>query len=336
MFLTLLSGTTEGLLWALLAIGVYISYRILDMADLTCEGSVVLGGVVCGVLMWDHVNPILAILIAFLAGCLAGCVSALLTTKLKIPPILSGILTMLSLYTINIRIMSLAIGRSGANSIGPNNPEGVSISDNTIFRATERAVESIFGFLRDTLGWGFLPKDLTKNDVAIFVTAFVCILIIVILYFLFGTEIGAAIRATGTNEKMCRAQGINTDTTKIIGLALSNGLIAVSGALLYQYNVSMDVNFGAGSIVIGLASIIIGEVVFMKAKNFFLKLLGIIVGSIIYRVIIAFIIKETGEAQDVKLLSAAVVVLALVLSTYGRQIVSSIGKKFKKEGKANG
>lgn len=297
----LLSGVTQGLIWAILALGVYLSYRILDVADLTCEGCITLGASVAAMLIWKEVNPVLGVIIAFLAGCLAGIITGLLQTKLKIPPILAGILTMISLYSINIHIMSLATGASGTANLSLLN-----FKNGTIFAP-----------LSNLLG-------LNKTMTALILGIVIVVLIIVVMYWFFGTEIGSAIRATGTNEKMCRAQGINTDTTKIIGLALSNGLIATSGALLCQYQGYSDVNMGVGSIVIGLASIIIGEAIFMKAKNFAVKLSGIIVGSVLYRVVVTFVIASGMPSTDLKLMTAVIVIVALVLTSFAG--------KFKKKG----
>ena len=301
----LLSGGTQGLIWGLLALGFYIAFRILDFADMTCEGSITLGASVTALCIWHGVNAFLALPIAFLSGCVAGLVTGLLHTKLKIPPILSGILTMSALYSINIHVMSAATGNGGTANVSLLN-----FSSNTIFLMLKTII------------------PLTKTNVALIFGVLLTVGIISALYWFFGTELGCAIRATGNNEKMCRAQGINTDSTKIVGLALANGLIALAGAMLCQYQGYSDVKMGVGSIVIGLASIIIGEAIFAKAKNFYLRLIGIVVGSIIYRVIVALVIFSGMPADDLKLMTAAVVILALAFTNFRPQITRAIKNFF--------
>lgn len=313
MISILLSGVTQGLIWALLAIGVYLSYRVLDIADLTCEGCITLGASVAAMLIWMQFDPLLAVAISFFAGCIAGTVTGILHTKLKIPPILSGILTMISLYSINIHVMSLASKKPGTANLNLLN-----YSSKTLFTRFGRLL------------------NLDKDTSALIIGVLFCAGVIAVLYWFFGTEIGSAIRATGNNEKMCRAQGINTDRTKIIGLALSNGLIALSGSLLCQYQGYSDVNMGVGAIVIGLASIIIGEAIFARAKSFFLKLTGIVVGSVIYRMVVAFVIYSGMPSTDLKLMTAVVVVVALCL-TSSRSLLSNVfRKKTGKAGNGNG
>ena len=289
----ILSGAAQGLIWGLLALGFYIAFRILDFADMTCEGSITLGGAITTMLIWKGVSVALAIPISFVAGCIAGAVTGLLHTKLKIPPILSGILTMTALYSINIHIMSLAAGVSGTANLSL-----LKFRDSTIFVA-----------LKNLLG-------MSTRNITLIVGLITVAAVIGILYWFFGTELGCAIRATGNNEKMCRAQGIATDTTKIFGLAIANGLIALSGSLLCQYQSFADVKMGTGSIVIGLASIIIGEALFAKAKNFALKLTGIIVGAVVYRIIVAIVIYSGMPSDDLKLMTAAVVVIALTVTNF--------------------
>ena len=296
----LLSGGTQGLIWGLLALGFYIAFRILDFADMTCEGSITLGASVTALCIWHGVNAFLALPIAFLSGCVAGLITGLLHTKLKIPPILSGILTMSALYSINIHVMSAATGNGGTANVSLLN-----FSENTIFSIIKTVI------------------PLTKTNVALIFGAILTVGIISALYWFFGTELGCAIRATGNNEKMCRAQGINTDSTKIVGLALANGLIALAGAMLCQYQGYSDVKMGVGSIVIGLASIIIGEAIFAKAKNFYLRLIGIVVGSIIYRIIVALVIFSGMPADDLKLMTAVVVVVALAFTNFRQQITKA-------------
>ncbi len=292
MLATIISGISEGFVWAILALGVYISFRLLDFADLSCEGSITLGASLAAMFIYKGVNPFLATLLAFCGGCIAGSVTAILTTKLKIPPILSGILTMISLYSINIHIMSHATGISGTANLSL-----LTVRNNTIY-----------GYIKS------LIPGMGKDDIILLSGIVFAVAIIGILYWFFGTEMGCTIRATGSNEKMCRAQGINTDTTKIIGLAISNGLIALSGAMICQgQRLASEVNMGVGAIVIGLASIIIGETIFMKVKNFALRLFGIVVGSVIYRVVVSVVIYSGMPPADLKLMTAVIVMVALSL-----------------------
>lgn len=270
----------QGLLWSIMGIGLYISFKILDYADMTVDGSFALGGCVSAwAIFYNGLNPFLALLLAFAAGCLAGAVTGLLHTKLKIPAILAGILTMLALYSINLRIM-------GQPNLSMSNAD-------TVF--------SILG--------GVLP--LSRTNLNIVVGAIAAALIIGLLYWFFGTKLGSAIRATGNNEKMVRAMGINTDIMKIIGLVLANGLVSLSGSLVAQSQSYGDVNSGIGSIVIGLASIIIGEVFLGRDRSFATKLIAVVIGSIVYRIIVAVVLQLGLQTTDLKLLTAALVVLAL-------------------------
>ncbi len=301
---TLLSGVGQGIFWAVLALGVYISFRLLDFADLTCEGSITLGASVAAMLIWKGVNPFLAAFISFFAGMLAGTLTGVLHTKLRIPPILSGILTMISLYSINIHIMSLATGSEGTANLSL-----LKFSDGTV----QKIVASFLG----------IPKNLAS----IVLGAVIVAALIALLYWFFGTELGCSVRATGANEKMCRAEGIDTDFMKIIGLALSNGLIALAGALICQYQGYSDVNMGVGSIVIGLASIIIGETLFSHVINFAMKMLGIAVGAIVYRIVVAVVIYSGMPATDLKLMTAVIVMAALSLPILRERTAKSGAKK---------
>ena len=288
--MAIFGATSQGLTWAILALGVYISFRILNFADLSVEGSFALGGSVSAVLIvgfqW---HPLLSILIATGAGMMAGSVTGILHTKFKIPAILSGILTMIGLYSINLRIMGRA-----------NTPL---ISSNTI-------ISSIKDFLPAASELGMKDSTL-QTSVTIAVGLLFSIAIIGVLYWFFGTEIGCCIRATGNNEAMVRAQGVSTDKMKIFGLILSNGLIAMSGALVTQSQGYADIGMGIGAIVIGLASIVVGEVIFFKVRHFALKLLTIVAGSIIYRIIIAVVLQGGLNPNDMKLMTAIIVALAL-------------------------
>lgn len=291
VFLAILGAVSQGLFWAILAFGIYITFRILNFADMTCEGSFATGGSVCALLVvvfnW---NPYLSLIVATLAGMTAGAITGLLHTKLKIPSILAGILTMISLYSINLRIM----GQS-----------------NTPFLRDESTIITI---IKDLLP---SAKELGMKDSTLQILVVIVLgllfsaLMIGFLYWFFGTEIGCAIRATGNNEAMVRAQGGNTNKYIIIGLIVSNGLISLSGALVAQSQGFADVTMGVGAIVIGLASIIIGEVIFYRKISFAHKLIAIVVGSIIYRIIIAIVLQMGLDTSDLRLLTAIVVAIAL-------------------------
>lgn len=265
----------QGLIWGIMAIGVYITFRVLDFADLTVDGTLATGGATLVTAMMNGVNVYVALVIAFAAGCLAGLVTGLLNTAFGIPPILAGILTQLALYSINLRILGKA-----------NQP-----------------VSSYKYHLICTMS--------ELNKALLVATAFVLV-IIAILYWFFGTEIGHAIRATGTNMNMARANGININSSKILALVISNGLVALAGGLLAQYQGYSDINMGRGAIVIGLAAVIIGEVLLGKIfKNFALKLLSVAIGGIIYYVVMQFVISLGLNTDDLKLLTAAVVAVFL-------------------------
>lgn len=296
------SPIAQGMVWGIMAIGVYITFKILDLADLTVDGSFGTGGAVLVVLTLNGMNVYLSLLIAFLVGCVAGLVTGIFHTKFGIPAILAGILTQLALYSINLRIMS---GRA-------NTP------------ISKRNFDLIITSYESDL-----PK--TILIIAIFVAA-----IITVLYWFFGTELGHSLRSTGCNPAMSRANGINTDTRKIIGLVVSNGIVALSGGLLAQFNGSADVNMGRGAIVIGLAAVIIGEVIFGKIfKNFALRLLSAVIGGIIYYIVISLVLKMGLNANDLKLLSALVVALFLGIPYWKSKIAPKRVKSEAKEGADN-
>ncbi len=312
MFVTLLSGAGQGLIWAVLALGVYISFRLLDFADLTCEGSITCGAAVAATVIYKGGNVYVALLLAFIAGLLAGMVTGLLHTKLKIPPILAGIISMISLYSVNIHIMSIGTGSSGTGNL------------------------SLLNSLNKTLYIG-LNNFFKLNNLRVttlLVGIVICGILIALLYWFFGTSLGSTIRATGDNEKMCRAQGINTDLTKILGLALSNGLIALAGGLLCNNMKGCNVNMGTGAIVIGLASIIIGESLFRRLPGFAWKLVGIVVGAVIYRVVVTYVIYFGVPTDDLKIMTAAVVVVALSFGTFKKPIENFFKKTFAKKASA--
>lgn len=268
-----------GLLWAVMTIGVYITYRILNIADLTVEGSIALGAAIAAQAIVKGVDPYIATGISLIGGMAAGLVTGILHTVLKIPALLSGILTMIALYSINLRVL-------GKASVSLLRME-------TVYTVFEK-----FG---------------VDSSWSIIILGLICVaLVICLLYWFFGTEIGCAIRATGNNPRMVRAQGIDTNSMIILGLIISNGLVALSGALIAQYQTFSDVQMGAGSIVIGLASVIIGEVLFGR-RNFMMRLMSLAFGAITYRIIIAFVLKLGMHSNDLKLFTAITVAIALSL-----------------------
>ena len=277
----------QGLAWGIMAIGVYITYRILDIADLTVDGSLATGGAVCAVGISLGLNPWLALLLAVISGMLAGLVTGLLHTKCGIPAILSGILTQLALYSLNLRIMAIGTDSTTRATIA------VSV-DNHQLLLSSRYIRSIG----------------LNNPLILLVLGVV--VVIGALYWFFGTEMGCSLRATGANTNMARAQGINTSFAKVLALVVSNGLVALSGALLAQYQGSATIDMGRGAIVIGLAAVIIGEVLFSKCfVNFALKLLSAVFGAIIYYVVITLVLRLGLESTDLKLLTALVVAVFL-------------------------
>lgn len=276
----LLAAIALGLLWAIMTIGVFLTYRVLDIADLTVEGSIVLGAAVAAVMIYHGMPPFLATITACLAGAVAGLITGLLHTKLKIPALLAGILSMIALYSINIRVM---LGSANISLLR---------------KAT------VFTPLMDV--------GLSKNLAVIVTGLAVAILVVAAIYWFYNTEIGCAIRATGSNGAMARAQGIPTDATKIAGLSISNGLVGLSGGLIAQYLGFADVQMGVGAIVIGLASVIIGEVLF-GTKTFRRTLIALVCGAVTYRMIIALVFEAGMPATDLKLFTAITVAIALAL-----------------------
>ena len=281
ILLAIQGAVSQGILWGIMALGIYLTYRILDVADLTVDGSFALGGCTCAALITAGLNPYLSLIVAILAGMLAGFVTGILHTKCQIPAILAGILTQIGLYSINLRIM----GRSNTPLL---------------------KVPTIFKGIAEAIG-------LAQNWVSMVVGLIFTIILIVFLYWFFGTEIGSAIRATGNNENMVRSLGMNTNTHKVLGLAISNGLVALSGALVTRSQGYADVKQGTGAIVIGLAAIVIGEVIFGWFRNFACKLAAAVIGSVIYFVIRAVVLQLGLNPNYMKLLSAIIVALALCI-----------------------
>lgn len=283
------SAIAQGLIWGIMAIGIYVTYKILDIADLTVDGSLCTGGATCVILLVNGCPMWLALICSILAGMLAGLITGILITKLKIPAILAGILTQLALYSINLHIMGF-----GTTSFSKSNLP-ISVDKYNLI-VSSRYV-----------------RELSLRNPIIVVILFVAI-VIAILYWFFGTELGCSIRATGANQFMARSQGINTDKAKVIGLVISNSLVALTGALLSQYQGFADINMGRGAIVIGLAAVIIGEQIFDKVfKNFALKLFACVLGAIIYYLVIQFVLKLGLSTDDLKMLTAIVVAIFLAI-----------------------
>lgn len=272
------STVAQGLMWSILAIGVFLSFRVLDVPDMTCEGSFPLGGAIAASMIAAGASPWLAIAAGALGGLLAGIVTGILYTKLKIPAILAGILTMIALYSVNLHVM----GKANISLLRVD----------TIFSTTASLLH-------------------VSNSVAAFlVPAVLLFLCSAFIYWFFGTELGMCIRATGYNTQMVRAQGVNTDTMIIIGLFISNALIGLCGAVVAQNNGFADVGMGIGTIIIGLASVIIGEVI-LGVDSFSASLAAVILGSVLYRVVIAVVLYMGMPPNDLKLFTAIIVVLAL-------------------------
>ncbi len=287
----------QGLIWGIMAIGVYITFRLLNYADLTVDGSLGLGGAVAVMLILHGYSPTLVLIVSFISGLLAGLVTGLLHTALGIPDILAGILTQIALYSVNLNIM----GRSN---------QAVSVDKYPLIVSLR-----------------YIPH-------AIVISAIFVVLIIAVLCWFFATEQGYTIRATGCNENMARAQGINTSKSKVIGLALSNGLVGLSGGLIAQYSGNSDVNMGRGAIVIGLAAVIIGEVIghalFKRRMNFALNLFFAAFGAVIYYLVITFVLWLGLSSQNLKLFSAIVVALFLAVPYLKNKYSASFMKAAKR------
>ena len=277
----LIPTVAQGLMWALMALGVYITFRVLDIADLSVEGSFPLGAAVAATALVSGYGVTAAFLLAAVAGALAGIVTGILTTKLKIPPLLAGILTMIGLYSVNLHVMGKA-------------------------NVALLRVDTVFSY---AAGMGL------TSDMAMMAVGLVGVMLVgVILYWFFGTEYGCSLGATGANVNMARAQGINTGRAKVVGLMLSNGLVALSGALLTQYQGYADVSMGRGAIVIGLAAVIIGEVLFGKIfRNFATKLIAVSIGAIIYYIVMQVVLWLGLPTNYLKLLTALVVAMFLAV-----------------------
>ncbi|PWM53999.1 MAG: ABC transporter permease [Clostridiales bacterium] len=294
-------AVAQGLIWGIMAIGVYITYKILDIADLTVDGSLCTGGAVCIMMMLAGYGYVPSLIGAFIAGMLTGLATGLLHTAMGISAILAGILTQLGLYSVNLKIMGKA-----------NQPINVNNYD-------------LLVSLRNV-------KDVPIWQNSIFITFVITVVLIAILYWFFGTELGCGLRASGCNADMCRAQGINVSFNKVLGLVLSNGLVALSGGLLAQYQGFADVQMGRGAIVIGLAAVVIGEALFGRIfQNFALRLLSVSLGSIIYYLVLQIVIWMKLDPQLLKLLSAMIVAVFLAIPYWKSKYFA----KVKKEGISN-
>lgn len=269
-------AVAQGLIWGIMALGVYLTYKILDVADLTVDGSFCTGGAIAAVLIASGMNPLLALLFALLAGMIAGFITGILHTVLGIPAILAGILCQLGLYSINMRIM----GRANV----------------TISRTQYKLLLTSFDPIKS------IPVALIA-----------VVLVIAVIYWFFGTELGSSLRATGNNEHMARAQGINTNRCKVLGLILSNGLVGLAGGILAQYQGNADINMGRGAIVIGLAAVVVGEIVLGKRQPFAVRLFATVVGAIVYYAVLAVVLWLGLETTDLKLFSALTVALFLCI-----------------------
>lgn len=277
---SIIGATSQGLIWGIMVLGVYITYKVLDVADLTVDGSLATGGCVFAICSLNGIDATLSLLIALFFGGCCGFITGILHTKFKIPAILAGILTQLALYSINLRIL----GDKANVSIGKN---VTNIS----------YVSKLF--------------NITQAQSGLIVSSVIVIICIVFLYVLFGTEIGSTIRATGNNEQMARSVGVDTDKTKLAGIVLSNMLVGLSGALLVQMNKYADVGMGKGAIIYGLASIVIGEVFFKHFTNFAVKLLSTVIGCIVFFIIRAIVLRLGMKPNDMQLLSSLIVAIAL-------------------------
>ena len=287
-------AVAQGLIWGIMAVGVFITYKILDIADLTVDGSICTGMAVCAVLMTNGVNVWVAMLCSLIAGMLTGLVTGIFHTFMGIPAILAGILTQLILWSVNLKILG------GANLALPARTYDVIVT-------------------------------LLRRESSIFILIAFVVVLAALLYWFFGTEFGSAVRATGSNIKMSRAQGINTDFNKIFCLVLSNGIVALSGSLLAQYSGSADINSGRGAIVIGLAAVIIGEAIISKiSKNFFIHLIGVVLGGVVYYIVYQVVICLKIDTDFLKMLSALVVAVFLAVPYWKKKYFSK-PKQLKKE-----
>ena len=288
-------AVAQGLIWGIVAVGIYITYKILDIADLTVDGSLCTGGAVCIMMLLAGYGNTVSLIAALVAGMLTGVVTGFLNTAMGIPAILAGILTQLGLYSINLKIME-----NRANQpINANNYD-------------------LLVSLRNI-------KNVPFFENTIFIVMAITVVIVLLLYWFFGTEFGCTLRASGSNEAMCRAQGINVNLNRVVGLTISNGLVALAGGLLAQYQGFADVNMGRGAIVIGLAAVVIGDAIFGRLfNNFAFNLVAVSLGSIIYYLVLQVVIWRGLDAQMLKLLSAIIVAIFLAIPYVKKQYFKSV------------
>lgn len=295
------AAVAQGMIWGIMAIGVYLTYKILDFADLTVDGSIVTGAAVCAMMITSGKPMWMALILSVIAGMLAGLVTGIFHTFMGIPAILSGILTQLVLWTVNLKIMG------AANRALPANKFHLIVARIELYKSIFHLFLFVFG-------------------------------VVALLYIFFGTEFGASIRATGANRNMSRAQGVNTNLTTVVGLVVSNGFVALAGALLAQYQGNSDINMGKGAIVIGLAAVIIGEAAFgwMSRNNFAVKLFAVVLGSIVYYIVYTTVIYLGLDADYLKMLSAILVAVFLAVPYWKKTYFANLSdkkenKKSKKE-----
>ena len=300
-------AVAQGMVWGIMAIGLYITYKVLDIADLTVDGSICTGAAVCAAMMTVGYSVPVAMLAAFIAGLLAGLLTGIFHTFMGIPAILAGILTQLVLWSVNLKIMGMALEKTSAANLP----------------LSGRTYKTLITML--------------DMDRSLIILEVICIILIAVLYFFFGTEYGCSLRATGANPGMSRAQGINTDAAKIFGLVLSNGIVAFSGALLAQYQGNSDINMGKGAIVIGLAAVIIGEALFgwLSRNNFALKLITVVLGGIVYFVVYSTVIYMGLDSNYLKMLSAIVVAIFLAVPYWKKKYFTKIKIREKEDEKGD-
>ncbi|MBD8025535.1 ABC transporter permease [Ureibacillus sp. Re31] len=323
MFTAMFGSVEQGIIYAIMALGVYLTFRVLDFPDLTVDGSFVTGAATAAMMIVLGYNPILATLTALVAGFIAGCMTGLLHTKGKINPLLSGILMMIALYSINLRIMGLSDEKA---IVKPNIPL---MNSDTIFSQFQSfwgnigIDQALTNFIKNTLGFQTAPSTWGTILIVLILT----LIIKGIVDWFLKTEVGLAIRATGDNKRMIRSFSANTDGLIVLGLGISNALVALSGALIAQYSKFADANMGIGMIVIGLASVIVGEAIF-GTKTIFRTTLAVVAGAIIYRIIYAVALRiDWLDTSDMKLITAVIVILALVIP----QVVEKRREKIRKD-----
>lgn len=308
MFTATFGAVEQGIIYGIMALGVYLTFRVLDFPDLTVDGSFVTGAATAATMIIMGYHPILATFVALIAGFIAGCITGLLHTKGNINPLLAGIIMMIGLYSVNLRIMGLS--SENATSL-PNVPL---LNSETIFTLFSKIWEPLgIDSLLNNIVAGLGVNNLPKTWGTLFIMILLVIVLKIVVDWFLKTEIGLAIRATGDNKRMIRSFSANTDNLIILGVGLSNALVALSGALIAQYSKYSDVTMGIGMITVGLASVIIGEAIF-GTKSIMRTTFAVIIGAIIYRIVLAFALRAKFlDASDMKLITAIIVILALII-----------------------